>query len=157
VNSSMRVNRTLVVAVSGLAVVVSVALPASAGASHSATGKNGMFPSTLSPTTAHVGTKMTLKAHGAEKTTNYICVFAMVKGKRQRQDLDNATTIASSSKGTFKCTLTFKAFKAKIAGKTYHCPPTKADKKARVKCAFSAADPSNPKKSHTIQYFTAQK
>jgi putative lipoic acid-binding regulatory protein len=158
----MRINRYVTVAISGCAIAAAAAIPAVAGAGHAAhparpAGVNGTFHSTLTPKVAHPGTKMTLKATGAEHKKNYICIFAIVKGKAHNQDLFNTTTVKSSKKGTFHCSLTFHPFKETIAGKVRHCPLTKADKKAGVKCGFAAADPLNSTKSNTIQYFTARK
>jgi hypothetical protein len=152
----MRISKALAVSVSGLALAATAALPAAAGANHPATGKNGTLPSTLSAKSAHIGQKLTLKVHGAKKKTSYICVFAIVKGKQNSPFLGNTTNVTSSKKGAFKCTLTFKAFSGQIGSKTYHCPPTAADKKAHIKCGFATADPAD-KNSNAIQYFTAKK
>ena len=156
----MRISKLMAVGAAGCAIAAAVAIPAAAGAhpSHAAhpAGKNGTFHSTLSPKTAHTGTKMTLKATGAEKKTSYLCLFAIVKGTQHGQDLNNAISVKSTKKGTFSCSLKFKPFSATVAGKTRHCPLKKADKKAGVKCGFAAADPLNPTKSNTIQYFTAK-
>jgi hypothetical protein len=158
----MRISKLMAVGFSGCALAAAVAIPATAGAGHPAqaahpAGTHGTFHSTLSPKTAHKGTRMTLKASGAEHKTNYICVFAIVKGKQHGQDLLNTATVKSSKHGSFHCSLVFKPFKEKVAGKVRHCPLTKADKRAGVKCGFAAADPLNSTKSNTIAYFKAKK
>jgi hypothetical protein len=155
----MHISKYLAVAASGCALAAAVALPAIAGAAHPAhpSGTHGTFHSTLTPKVAHKGTRMTLKASGAEKKTSYLCLFALVKGTQHGQELNNTASVTSSKKGTFHCTLTFKPFTAIVAGKTRHCPLTKADKKAGVKCGFAAADPLNATKSNAFQPFTAKK
>jgi hypothetical protein len=155
----MRISKLIAVGASGCALVAAVTLPAMAGPSHHAqpSSTTGTLHSTLSPKTAHKGTKMTLKASGAEKKTGYLCLFALVKGTSHGQELTNTKSVTSSKKGKFSCTLTFKPFTATVAGKTRHCPLTKKDKKAGVKCGFAAADPLHPTKSNAFQPFTAKK
>ena len=100
---------------------------------------------------------MTLKATGAKKKTSYTCIFAIVKGKAHGENLNNTKSVTSTKKGKFSCSLKFHPFKETVAGKVRHCPLTKADKKAKVKCGFAAADPFDPNGSNTIQYFKAKK
>ena len=60
----MRISKLIAVGASGCALVAAVTLPAMAGPAHHArpSGTTGTLHSTLSPKTAHTGTKMTLKA-----------------------------------------------------------------------------------------------
>jgi hypothetical protein len=152
----MRISRGLAVAVTGASLAAAVTLPAVAGTTHHPAGKTGTFHSTLSQT-KHVknGTKLTLKAKGAEKKVTYTCVFAIVKGKNANSpNLGNIAHATANKKGKFSCSLTFHPFTGTINGKTAHCPPSKADKKAGIKCGFAAADPANSQGSNTIQYFS---
>jgi hypothetical protein len=154
----MRITKLMAVAASGCALAAAVTLPAIAGTSHQSrpAGTHGTFHSTLTPKVAHKGTRMTLKASGAEKKTNYLCLFAIVKGTAHGQELSNVASVTSTKHGTFHCSLTFKPFKAVVAGKTRHCPLTKADRKAHVVCGFAAADPLHSTKSNAFQPFTAK-
>jgi hypothetical protein len=158
----MRISKLLAAAAAGLALAAAVMVPAMAGTSHPShaarpAGKHGNLHSTLTPKVARPGTRMTLRVSGAEKHTGYTCIFALVKGSSHGEDLANFTSATSSKKGRFHCSLTFKPFKATVAGKVRHCPLTKADRKAGVKCGFAAADPSHPKRSNAFQPFTAKK
>jgi hypothetical protein len=139
----MRIRSTLAVAVSGCALAASVAIPAAAGpATHAQHARpalsHGTLHSTISTTHAKTGTKLTLKVTGAKKKTNYLCLFALVKGANKNYpNLTNTAHPVSSKKGKFSCTLTFKPFKE---GK-FACPLNKAAKKAKLTCGFAAADP----------------
>jgi hypothetical protein len=159
----MRIGKLMAVTATGCALAAAIAIPATAGAghaapaSHPAAGKHGTFHSSLSPKVAHPGTKMTLKATGAKKKTSYTCIFAIVKGKAHGENLNNTKSVTSTKKGKFSCSLKFHPFKETVSGKVRHCPLTKADKKAKVKCGFAAADPLDSTGSNTIQYFKAKK
>jgi hypothetical protein len=158
----MRISKLLAATAAGLALAAAVMLPAMAGPSHAShpakpAGTHGTLHSSLTPKVAHPGTRLTLKASGAEKHTGYLCLFAIVKGTQHGQELGNTASVTSSKKGRFHCSLTFKPFKAVVAGKTRHCPLRKADKKAHVVCGFAAADPLHPNKSNAFQPFTAKK
>jgi hypothetical protein len=141
----MRIHKALAVGVSGCAIAAAAVVPATAGAAHASHPAltHGTLHSSISSTTAHTGTKLTLKASGAKKKTSYLCLFALVKGTQHGQDLNNTSNAKSTKKGKFHCTLTFKPFTATVAGKLRHCPLTKADKKAHVVCGFAAADPAD--------------
>jgi len=143
----MRIRKTLAVAASGCALVAAGVLPATASTPHVARPArpaltHGTLHSTISTTHAKTGTKITLKVSGAKHNTNYLCLFALVKGaSKNYPNLASAVTKKASAKGKFSCTLTFKPFKE---GK-YACPLNKAAKKAKLACGFAAADPVDTK------------
>ena len=155
----MRISRLMAVAAIGCAISGAAAIPALAGPNHSAhpAGTHGTLDSSISPHTAHNGTRITMHASGAHKKTDYICLFALVKGSQHGQNLNNSTSVTSSKKGKFSCSLTFHPFHATVAGKVRHCPLTKADKKAHIVCGFAAADPSDPNGSNAFWPIKAKK
>ncbi|HTR71197.1 MAG TPA: hypothetical protein VMH41_13345 [Mycobacteriales bacterium] len=136
-------------AVSGLSLAAAATVPASAGS-------NGTFHSTLTPKTAHKGTKLTIKGTHARKKATFDCLFVVIKGKTHYgPDLGSLKKVKSTKKGKVSCTLTFKPFEETVSGKARHCPLSKADKKAHYKCAIAMS--TSDQKSNTIQYFTAKK
>lgn len=163
----MRTSKTLAVAGSAVALAAAAAIPATAGtthpaaahhptaAHHPATGKHGTLKGKISPSHGiKNGTKITLKVKkGAEKKTNYLCLFAIIKGKNQNgPNLSNETTVKSNKKGAFHCTLTFHKFSAQVGSKMVKCPPTKKESKQGYICGFAGADPLNSQGSNTFQY-----
>jgi hypothetical protein len=129
-------------------------LPAAAGVSHHPASK-GTFKSTISPNPAHVGSTLTLKAHGAKKSTAYTCTQLVIKGKNYGLAPGTLKVLHSSKKGKITCKETFNKFSASVGGTTRHCPLTKADKKAHYQCAMAVS--TADQKSNTISYFTAKK
>jgi len=152
----MRIYKVLAVGASGCAIAAAAIVPATAGAAHASHParpalSHGTLHSSISTTTAHTGTKLTLKASGAKKKTSYLCLFALVHGSNQNgPNLANHVSVKSSKKGKFHCTLTFKPFTANVGGKLRHCPLTKADKKAHIVCGFAAADPQDSQGSNAF-------
>jgi hypothetical protein len=148
----MRISKALAVAATGCALVATSVIPATASSGHAAhvahparpALSHGTLHSHVSTTHVKTGTKITMTVSGAKHRTGYLCLFALVKGASANgPNLHNTKSVISSKKGKFKCTLTFKPFKASVAGKTRHCPLTKKDKKAKIVCGMAAADPQD--------------
>lgn len=150
----MRISKTLAVAASACALATAAAIPATAGAAHHPASK-GTFKSTISPNPVHSGQTLTLKAHGALKSTSYTCTQLVIKGKTYGLAPGTLKVLKSSSKGKITCKETFNKFSASVGGTTRHCPLTKADKKAHYQCAMAVS--TTDQKSNTISYFTAKK
>jgi hypothetical protein len=152
----MRINKFLAVGIAGLSLAGAATLPAVAGASHpAAASKTHVFPTTLTPHTVHPGTAMTMKGHGARKSTTYNCVFTVLKGSKFW--VGPITQVKSSKKGKVTCHRTFEPYTAtSLSGAAPHkCPLTKKDKKHHYRCALSIA--TSDKASAGNEYFTAKK
>ncbi|MGN6475076.1 MAG: hypothetical protein ACTHK4_15695 [Mycobacteriales bacterium] len=111
------------------------------------------FSSTLTPTTIHVGQTFKITSSHALHSTTYYCVEIVVKGKGYGYSTATLKTLKSSSTGHVVCKNAYKSFKATVSGTVRHCPQTKADRAAKVKCgiALSTAD----QKSTTSAFFTS--
>jgi hypothetical protein len=156
----MRIHKVLAVGAASLSLAGAAALPAIAGASNhqrpAAASKTHVFPSTLTPHTVHPGTAMTMKGHGAKKSTQYSCVFTVLKGSKYW--VGPITAVNSNKHGKVTCHRTFEPYTAKsITGSssTHKCPLTKKDKKHHYRCALSIS--TLDKSSAANQYFTAKK
>jgi hypothetical protein len=119
------------------------------------------FKTTASPN-KHVkpGTTITVKGKGAKKSTSFFCAQLIIVPKHQsRRVVGSAvTTVMSSPRGRIKCKQRFEPFSGPFAGKTHHCPTTKADRKAGWSCAIGLADAATEgKKSGSLVTFTAKK
>ncbi|HVT20109.1 MAG TPA: hypothetical protein VHE57_01815 [Mycobacteriales bacterium] len=143
----MRIQRTTGVAAAACALSAAVALPAG-GAPAAA-----VFHSTLTPTTIHVGDTYKLTSSHAIPSTSYSCLEIVTKGTAYGYSLATLKQVVSSATGHLTCKQTYQAFTATVNGKTRHCPQTKADRKAHVRCgiAMSTSDQS----SHTSVFFTS--
>jgi len=153
----MRISKLMAVAATGCALAAAAAIPATAGAAHpAATSRTHTFPSTLTPKTVKPGQTLTLKGHGAKKSTAYSCVLVVIKGAQYDIDL-HIKTVHSTKTGTVTCKMKYEPYTATslTGGKSHHCPLSAADKKAHWKCGLAVS--TTDKSSATIQYFTAKK
>jgi hypothetical protein len=153
----MRISKLMAVAAAGCALVTAVTLPAVAGPAHhpAAKAQTKTFPSTLTPHTVKPGQTLTLKGHGAKKSTSYSCVLVVIKGANYT--IGPIKNIKSTKKGKVTCKVTYHPYTATslTGGKSHHCPLSKADKKAHWRCGVAVS--TLDKSSATIQYFTAKK
>lgn len=152
----MRISKFMAVAASGCALAAAVTLPAMAGTAHHSVRATHQFPSTLTPKTVHPGQTLTLKGHGAKKSTKYDCVLGVYKGAKYA--VGPITVAKSTKKGKLTCKVTYHPYTGSGAldGQSNHkCPVTKKDKKAGWRCGLAAS--TLDKSSATIGYFTGKK
>jgi hypothetical protein len=151
----MRISKVMAVAVSGCALGAAAMVPAIAGTGHHAVPATKQFKSTLSTHSPKPGQKITLIGHGAKKSTQYQCVFVVLKGSAYT--IGPIKPVKSNKSGKVKCTVTYKPYTAVslTGGKSHHCPLSKKDKKAGYKCGLAVS--TQDKTSATIQYFSPKK
>jgi hypothetical protein len=159
----MRISKLMAVAVSGCALAAAAAVPAVAGAGHAApaahpavASKTKTFPSTLTPHTVKSGQTLTLRGHGAKKSTKYTCVLVVIKGSAYTINT-STKTVKSTAAGKVTCKMTYKPYKtvSLTGGAPRQCPLTKAEKKGHWRCGLAVSTLN--KSSATIQYFTTKK
>jgi hypothetical protein len=151
----MRISKFMAVAASGAALVAAATLPAAAGTAQHSVGSTRTFPSTISPSTVHTGQTLTLKGHGALKSTKYACVLIVDKGTKYGLDITSLKYVKSTSTGKVTCTQKFKPFSATVGSTKRHCPLTSADKRAGFRCAMAVSTLN--KSSATIGYFVGKR
>jgi hypothetical protein len=159
----MRISKLMAVGASGCALVAAVTLPATAGSAKPAAGhhpavasKTKTFPSTLSPHSPKPGQTLTLKGHGAKKSTLYTCVLVVIKGANYTIDT-HTKNVKSTKSGKISCKMKYEPYStiSITGGAGNHCPVSKKNKKAGYRCGMAVSTTS--KSSATIQYFTPKK
>lgn len=143
----MRIRRITAVALSACALSAAAALPA--GGAPTA----GLFKSTLTPTSIHVGDKYKLTSGHAIPGTTYNCLEIVTKGTAYGYAVSTLKQVVASSTGHVACKQTYKAFTATVNGKTRHCPQTKADRNAHVMCGIAVS--TTDQSSKTAAFFTS--
>jgi hypothetical protein len=155
----MRISKLMAVGAAGCALAAAVTLPATAGtaAHHPAVAsKTKQFPSTLTPKSVKPGQTLTLKGHGALKSTTYNCLLIVIKGANYYPDTASIVFPKSTKSGKITCHIKYKPFSGKpLSGPVRHCPLTKKDKKAGFKCAVAVS--TTNMKSASRDFFTAKK
>ena len=153
----MRISKLMAVGAAGCALAAAVTLPAVAGPAHhpAAKAQTKTFPSTLTPHTVKPGQTLTLKGHGAKKSTSYSCVLVVIKGSNYT--IGPIKNVKSTKKGKVTCKMTYHPYKtiSLTGGAGKQCPLTKAEKKGHWRCGVAVS--TTDKSSATIQYFTAKK
>lgn len=137
------------------AAVVLSACALSAGATLTAAGAPaaGTFHATLTPTNIHVGDRYKIVSNHAVPSTTYNCIEIVTKGTGYGYSLATLKQVKSSSTGRVVCKQRYKAFSATVKGKTRHCPQTRADRRAHVRCGIAVS--TTDQSSYTSANFTS--
>lgn len=139
-----------------VAVVMSAcALSAGAGLAASAAPSAGTFSSTLTPKTIHVGSTYKITSSHAMPSTTYNCIEIATKGAKYGYSLSTLKLVKSTAAGHVTCSGKYASFKATVSGKVRHCPQTKADRKAGIKCGIAVS--TTDQKSNTAAFFKSVK
>jgi hypothetical protein len=148
------------IAASAVCLVAGVAGPAYAHTAAQGAHKVKVDASVSPSSGVKTGGKLVLTGKHGLKSTSYNCLLVIVHHSTAGQGTANLTSIVqvnSNSKGTFKCTETFKPFSGIDAGKTVNCPTTKAQAKKGYSCAVAYYDSATTgKKSDGFAKFTAK-
>ncbi|HWC34451.1 MAG TPA: hypothetical protein VG650_06440 [Mycobacteriales bacterium] len=145
----MRINKIIAVLTSVCTLSLGASLAASAAPSANT------FHATLTPSKIHVGQTYKITSSHARPSTTYNCVEIVTKGTAYGYSLGSLSNPVSTSSGHVTCKGPYLAFKATVSGKTRHCPQTKADLAAHVKCGIAVS--TTDQSSYTSAFFTSVK